>query len=257
MTKPGCFSAVHCMDVPATCNLGNHYIDFPGDIIRMHEELGFHYVARHTIWKEPLMVRNRTMSKGLNHCTVCECSEFSDIAGGDYLLMFRKDGERPVPVLHKNGLLDYYGQAEVPRELRQFKGWKDEEDQKPNRYSQWIWRRYASCIWDDIRGNLGEYDDREHMDVLSYQEARDPDDEKHVHPLQLDVIGRAVELRTNPGETVFTPFMGVGSEVYQSVRMGRKALGVELKPSYYRQAVKNCATAKEERNKEQGILIDA
>lgn len=252
VTKPGCFSAVHCMDVPFTCNLGNYLSDFPGDIIRLHQELGFVYVSRHTIWKEPLCVRNRTMAKGLTHKTVCESSDLVDVAGADYLLMFRKKGERHKPVVHPRGLETYYGAQEVPAELRQYKGWKG--SQIENRYSQWIWRRYASSIWDDIRGNLGEFDDRKFMDVLPYQEARDAQDERHVHPLQLDIIARAVELRTNEGEVVFTPFAGVGSEVYQSVRMGRKAVGAELKPSYYRQAVKNCATARDSRAKEIGLL---
>lgn len=253
MTKPGCFSAVHCMDVPFTCNLGNYYTDFPGDIIRMHERLGFHFTARHTIWKEPLNVRNRTMSKGLAHKTICECSDLADVAGADYLIMFRKEGERDRPVTHPNGFMEYHGQAEVPRDLNQFRGMKG--DQKLNRYSQWIWRRYASSIWDDIRGNLGEFDDRDHRDVLEYEKARDAQDEKHVHPLQLDVIARAVEMRTNPGEVVFTPFMGVGSEVFAAVRAGRKALGVELKPSYFRQAVRNCKDALTERATSQGILL--
>ena len=104
-------------------------------------------------------------------------------------------------------------------------------NQIENRYSQWVWRQYASSVWDDIRGNLGQFDDREHMAVLPYREARDEEDEKHVHPLQLDVIRRAVDLRSNPGETVLTPFMGVGSEVYAAVELGRRGIGVELKPS--------------------------
>lgn len=253
ITKPGCYSAVHCADVPASCNLGNFLTDFPGDIIRAHAELGFAYVARHVIWKEPLAVRNRTMAKGLAHQTIVENSNLADVAGGDYVLMLRKKGERERPVTHDTGLLEYFGAAPIPKELSQFRGWAG--DQKQNRYSHWIWRRYASCIWDDIRGTLGEYEYGDYAPVLAYEEARDKDDEKHVHPLQLDVIARCVELRTNPGDTVYTPFMGVGSEVYQSVRMGRKAIGSELKASYYRQAVKNCALALGARVSSEGILI--
>jgi DNA modification methylase len=242
ITKPGCFSAVHAMDVPESCNLGNSLTDFPGDIIRMHQSLGFDYVSRHVIWKEPLAVRNRTMAKGLAHMTIVENSNLADVAGGDYVLMLRKKGERESPVAHPNGLLEYFGAQPVPHELHRFRGWTG--DQKENRYSHWIWRRYASCIWDDIRGTLGEFDKgTDYAPVLPYEEARDKDDEKHVHPLQLDVIARCLELRTNPGDVVLSPFAGVGSEVYQAVRMGRRGIGVELKPSYYRQAVKNCATA--------------
>ncbi len=115
----------------------------------------------------------------------------------------------------------------MPAALLRYKGWKG--NQIENRYSHWIWRQYASAFWDDIR--IGR--------VLPFKGARDSDDEKHVHPLQLDVIERVIQLWSNPGETVLTPFMGVGSEVCGAVVLGRKGIGVELKPSYYQQAVKN------------------
>lgn len=249
VTKPGCFSAVHCTDIPASANLGNFLYDFPGDIIRLHQELGFQYVSRHVIWKEPLAVRNRTMAKGLAHKTIVDNANLADVAGGDYVLMLRKKGERDKPVAHPTGLHEYYGAMQIPHDLHQYRGWTG--DQKENRYSHWIWRRYASCIWDDIRGCLGEYDYGDYAPCLEYEKARDADDEKHVHPLQLDVIARCLELRTNPGDRVLTPFMGVGSEVYQSVRMGRKAIGVDLKPTYYRQAIRNCALAEKAQNSEQ------
>lgn len=243
ITKPGRCTAVHSMDVPDSCNLGNFLKDFPGDIIRLHERFGFKYVARHHIWKEPLGVRNRTMAKGLAHKTVCMDASLCDVAGADYLLIFRKEGKNAVPVSHERGLLEYFGEDQPPHDLHQFRGM--EGDQKLNRYSHWCWRRYASSSWHDIR--LGN--------VLPYEEARDADDEKHVHPLQLDVIARAIELRSNPGEIVFTPFMGVGSEVYQAVAMGRKGVGAELKPSYFRQAVKNCATAGQKREQDEMPLF--
>lgn len=244
MTKPGCFSAVHCMDVPfSICNLGNYVTDFPGHIIALHESLGFRYIARHTIWKEPLAVRLRTMAKGLAHKTIVDSSNLCDVAGADYMLILRKDGERERPVTHPTGLHEYYGETEIPDELKQFRGYKGKQTE--NRFSHWIWRRYASSIWDDVR-----------MDnVVPYEEGKDQQDERHVHPLQLDVIARTVELRTNPGDVVFTPFMGVGSEVYQSIRMGRKAFGAELKPSYYRQAVKNCEHALKEHAEQEGLLL--
>lgn len=235
LTKPGRITAVHCMDVPDSCNLGNFLKDFPGDIIRLHEMYGFKYIARHHIWKEPLGVRNRTMAKGLAHKTVCEDSTLCDVAGADYLLCFRREGKNAVPVKHDRGIFDYYGEDQPPMDLESFRGM--EGDQKTNKWSHHIWRRYASSSWHDIR--LGN--------VLPFREAKDTEDERHVHPLQLDVIARVIELRSNPGEVVFTPFLGVGSEVYQAVAMGRKGVGAELKPTYYAQAVRNCEHAVENR----------
>lgn len=233
LTKPGRISAVHCMDIPrAGANVGGGLIDFPGDIIRLHEAIGFQYCARYHVWKEPLGVRNRTMAKGLAHKQVVEDSSLCDVAAADYLLMFRKKGKNAVPIAHPNGLLTYAGAREIPHELWAWRGHKGKQTE--NRYSHWIWRQYASAFWDDVRIDR----------VLPYKESRDPDDERHVHPLQLDVIERACVLRSNPGEIVFTPFMGVGSEVYGAVINGRRGIGVELKPSYYKQAVRNLAEAK-------------
>ena len=227
LTKPGRMTAVHVADVP-TGNTGcDQMFDLPGEVIRLHESIGFRYAARYCIWKEPLAVRNRTLAKNLAHKTIVDDSTECSNAGADYLLLFRRKGENAVPVAHPNGLTTYAGEREIPAELAPFKGWKGK--QTGNRYSHWIWRQYASSFWDDIRLDR----------VLPYREARDAEDEKHVHPLQLDVIERAVTLWTNPGETVITPFMGVGSEVYGAVQMGRRGIGCELKSSYYRQAVKN------------------
>jgi DNA modification methylase len=156
--------------------------------------------------------------------------------------MFRKRGENAVPVTHPTGLVSYAGERNVPHELQQFKGHKG--NQIENKYSHWIWRQYASSVWDDVRIDR----------VLPYDESRDVDDEKHVHPLQLDVIERAVTLWSNPGETVLTPFMGVGSEVYGAVINGRRGLGIELKSSYYNQAVKNLEQAVKNRQEEQVLL---
>lgn len=240
LTKPGRISAVHCMDIPGKgngetarmgcgANAGTGLIDFPGDIIRLHEKCGFEYCGRRVIWKEPLGVRLRTMAKGLAHAQIVEDSTLCDVAGADYLLMFRKEGENKIPVAHPTGLHSYAGDRIIPHDLQQWKG--HEGKQTENRFSHWIWRQYASSFWDDIRID----------NVLPYEESREPEDERHVHPLQLDVITRACVLWSNPGEIVFTPFMGVGSEVFEAVRCGRKGIGVELKTSYYRQAVKNLA----------------
>jgi len=239
LTKPGRITAVHCMDIPrAGANLGGGLIDFPGDIIRMHEQIGFRYCARYHVWKEPLGVRNRTMAKGLAHAQVVADSTLCDVAAADYLLMFRKGGATAVPVSHPTGLETYAGSRAMPHELQQWKGHAGKQTE--NRYSHWIWRQYASAFWDDVRIDR----------VLPYRESRDPDDERHVHPLQLDVIERAVTLWSNPGEVVWTPFMGVGSEVYGAMINGRIGMGAELKQSYYRQAVRNCETVKEIREPE-------
>jgi len=230
LTMPGRMTCVHCMDVPSG-NCGcDHLRDFPGDIIRMHERIGFRYIARYHVWKEPLGVRNRTMAKNLAHKTIVDDSSRCSVASADYLLVFRRIGENPVPIEHPRGLMDYAGERSVPDELLPFRGWKG--NQIENRYSHWIWRQYASAFWDDVR--IGR--------VLPFKESRDEEDEKHVHPLQLDVIKRCVVLWSNPKEIVFTPFMGVGSEVYGAVSLGRRGVGVELKPSYYRQSVKNLET---------------
>ena len=227
-TLPGRLSAVHCMDVPrAGANAGGGLIDFPGDIIRMHEDIGFKYCSRYSVWKEPLGVRNRTMAKGLAHKQIVDDSSLCDVASADYLLMFRKKGDNPIPVEHPVGLLEYAGSRQIPSELQQWRG--HEGKQTENRYSHWIWRQYASAFWDDVRIDR----------VLPFKEARDEEDERHVHPLQLDVIERSIILRSNPGENVLTPFMGVGSEVYGAVINGRRGVGIELKPSYYHQAVAN------------------
>lgn len=240
LTLPGRHSIVHCMDVPI--GTGKGYEDFPGDLIRLHRKIGFYYDGRHCIWKEPLAVRLRTMAKGLAHKQIVEDSSLCDVAGADFILLFRKKGQNPIPISHPTGLHHYAGEREIPEELLKLKGYKGK--QTSNRFSHWIWRQYASAFWDDIRID----------NVLPYKKARDPEDEKHVHPLQLDVIERCVQLRSNPGETVLTPFMGVGSEVYQPVKSGRRGIGVELKPTYYRQAVKNVAQAVCEHELEQTLF---
>ena len=232
LTLPGRCSAVHCIDVPRNgANLGGGLLDFPGDIIRLHERIGFEYACRYHVWKEPLGVRNRTMAKGLAHKQLVEDSTLCDVASADYLLLFRKKGENKIPVTHQCGLLEYAGSRTVPHELLPWKGHTG--NQIENRYSHWIWRQYASAFWDDVRID----------NVLPYDESKEPDDERHVHPLQLDVIERAVILRSNPGEVVLTPFMGVGSEVYGAVVNTRKGIGIELKESYYKQAVRNLKKA--------------
>jgi DNA modification methylase len=245
VTMTGRISAVHCMDIPLSNAGCDSMFDLPGRIIREHEERGFAYGGRRVIWKEPLMVRNRTMMKSLHHKTLCEDSTRNSIANADYLLMFRRKGENQIPVTHDVGLLHYAGERKVPADVLSFRGMQG--DQKKNQFSQWIWRQYASSVWDDIRIDR----------VLPYRTGRDGGDEKHVHPLQLDVIDRAVTMWSNPGETVLTPFMGVGSEVYGAVQLGRRGIGIELKESYYKQAIKNMEIAVEDtRAPDQTELFD-
>lgn len=229
VTMPGRMSVVHCMDIP---NPGQRtgYYDLPGEIIKLHQKYGFDYFGRVVIWKEPLRVAIRTRLKHLTHKQLVKDSCQSTIAAGDFILILKKRGENNIPVTHIEGFSEYMGGREVPKELLKYKG---EIEQRENKLSHWIWRQYASCIWDDIRIDR----------VLSYKEAKEPDDEKHVHPLQLDVIERCIQLWSNPNETILTPFMGVGSEVYGSIINGRKGLGVELKTSYYKQAINNILEA--------------
>ncbi len=242
VTKPGRMSVIHCMDIP---NPGQRdgYFDLPGAIIRLHERHGFYFFGRVTIWKEPLRVAIRTRLKHLTHKQLTADSCGSTVAAGDILVIMKKRGENEVPVSHPTGLAKYAGEREVPADLSKFDG---ETNQKENRLSQWIWRRYASCVWDDIRIDR----------VLPYREAKDPDDEKHVHPLQLDVIDRSVALWSNPDDTILTPFMGVGSEAYGAIANGRRAIGVELKPSYYKQALRNIEAVGQENEDQIDLLSD-
>jgi DNA modification methylase len=243
LTLPGRITAVHCADIPSGNSGLDHMVDFPGDIIRLHEKHDFKYIARYCVWKEPLGVRNRTMAKNLAHKTIVEDSSRCSNASADYLLVFRKKGENTIPIAHPNGLDYYAGEREIPKELLRFKN--HQGNQIKNRYSHWIWRQYASAFWDDIR--LGN--------VLPFKESKEEDDEKHVHPLQLDVVDRCIILWSNPEETILTPFMGVGSEVYSAVSLNRKALGIELKESYFKQSIKNLAEVKK-RFEIQNSLLD-
>lgn len=227
ITKSGRSTAVHCQDVKS----GEYLRDLPGDIIRLHEKYGMRLHARYAVWKEPLTVAIRTRALGLTHRQIVKDSARCNNAGADYLLVMRKAGENKEPIQHPKGLLEYAGARHIPDGLVTRYG-DGSADPRVNKLSHWIWQQYASSFWDDIRLS----------NVLEYKKARDPEDEKHIHPLQLDVIDRCLTLWTNPGDNVFTPFMGVGSEVYGAVKLGRRGVGVELKESYYNQAVKNIHT---------------
>ena len=178
------------------------------------------------------------MQKNLAHKTLVDDSIYCGVASADYLLIFRKQGKNEIPIAHKRGMLEYYGERKMPADIQKYKNYKGKQTE--NRYSHWIWRQYASSFWDDIRLD----------NVLEYKEARTEEDEKHVHPLQLDVIFRIIELRTNKNDVILTPFMGVGSETYGAIKLGRKAIGIELKESYFNQAVKNLKIAETEYDQE-------
>jgi DNA modification methylase len=199
---------VHCMDLPI--QKGKHGFiglrDFSGMILKAFEEAGFVYASRVTIWKDPVVEMQRTKALGLLHKQVKKDSTMSRVGIPDYVMIFRKDGERCNPVTNTH----------IPVDL---------------------WQKYASPVWMDIDyGNT----------LQGYRNGRDENDEKHICPLQLDTIERLIHLYSNPGDTVFTPFMGIGSEVYQAVKMGRKGIGFELKESYFDLAKKNIASVIEQ-----------
>jgi DNA modification methylase len=261
VTKPGRITAVHCTDVfDNTCRLW----DFPAEIIKLHTKHGFEYRNRITIWKEPLKVRMRTMVQSLMHKFIVEDSTKCFTAMPDYVLIFTKKGENQVPVTHDKGFKEYAGAVPVlpnilnawnnandsnfnEKQLWEYlnNNFKSHKDPKTNKLSHYIWQRYASSVWDDIRID----------NVLKFKDCREDDDEKHVHPLQLDVIDRIVDLYSNEGEVVLTPFMGVGSEVYSPVSMGRKAIGIELKESYFKQAKINL-THVDYRYEKKAVAVD-
>jgi len=222
--KPGRNCAVHCMDIPSMKERDGviGIKDFSGDIIRLFQKHGFVYHSRHTIWKDPLIEATRTKALGLMHKQLQKDSIMSRAGLPDYLLAFRNAGTNETPITHPEGLESYAGSEAMPMAY----GIKRSHN---------IWRAYASPVWMDIR----------QTNTLNAKNAREADDEKHLCPLQLDVIDRACTLWSNPGETVFTPFMGVGSEVYAAVINGRRGVGVELKTSYYQQAARNLATAED------------
>ena len=205
--------AVHCMDLPIQKGKEGFIglRDFSGLILRAFEQSGFIYHSRVTIWKDPVVEMQRTKALGLLHKQVKKDSTMSRVGIPDYVLIFRKDGERLNPV-----------KCTINVDT---------------------WQKYASPVWMDIN----------YSNTLQYMSARDSKDEKHICPLQLDTIERLIHLYSNEGDTVLTPFMGIGSEVYQAVKLNRKAIGFELKQSYFEVAVKNCLSAIE--SKKQLMLI--
>lgn len=221
VTMPGRLVVVHCMDIPSMKERDGviGIKDFSGDIIRAFQSHSFIYHSRTMVWKDPLIEATRTKALGLMHKQLCKDSSMSRSGLPDYVLAFRKRGDNAAPITHPDGLTRYAGSVEPGGT-----GIKRSHN---------IWRAYASPVWMDIRQSL----------TLNKGGARDSDDEKHICPLQLDVIERCITLWSNPGDIVLTPFMGIGSEAFMAVTLDRRAVGIELKQSYYNQAVKHVRTA--------------
>lgn len=232
VTMPGRLHAVHCMQLP-TSKIRHGHIgmrDFRGEIVRAYEDAGWIFHSEVCIWKDPVVAQQRTKSIRLLHKQIVKDSCISGQGLADYMLMFRKPGDNPEPV---SGCFDaYYGADGTEPDFSKYTTATDGR----NWYSIEVWQRYASPVWMDINQTR----------TLQYRGGRDEKDEQHISPLQLDVIERCIDLWSNPGDTVLTPFLGIGSEVYCAVKMGRKGLGIELKPSYFAQAKRNLEAIKAE-----------
>ena len=206
--KSGRLVAVHCMDLPAMKGKDG-YIglkDFSGMLIQAFEKEGFIYHDRITIWKSPVVEMTRTKSIGLLHKTIKKDSSMSRTGIPDYILVFRNAGDNLVPITHQ-----------------------ETNEKKENYLPVNLWQKYAEPVWYDIN----------YSDTLQYASARDEKDEKHICPLQLETIRRCLHLWSNEGETVLSPFGGIGSEGYESLRLNRNYIGIELKESYYNQMQRN------------------
>jgi hypothetical protein len=241
VTMPGRLHSVHVMQLP-TSKIRHGHIgmrDFRGEVVRAFEDAGWIFHSEVCIWKDPVVAQQRTKSIRLLHKQVVKDSTVSGQGLADYILTFGKPGQNPEPVAGMfegfvgTGLdlsRDAYDAIVCAKKA-------EIADYKPWPYEMWVsvlvWQRYASPVWMDI----------DQTRTLQYRGGRDEKDEQHISPLQLDVIERCIDLWTNPGDVVLTPFLGIGSEVYSAVRMGRRGIGIELKPSYFRQAVKNMAGA--------------
>jgi len=237
VTKPGRLHSVHCMQLP-TSKTRDGFIgmrDFRGEVVNAYVNAGWIFHSEVCIWKDPVVAQQRTKSIRLLHAQVLKDSTISGQGLADYIVTFRKPGDNAAPV---SGPFDRYIGTDVDvspeayaKEVAAFRA----EGREPWPYDKWksilVWQRYASPVWMDINQTR----------TLQYRNARDEKDEVHISPLQLDVIERCIDLWSLPGETVLTPFLGIGSEVYSAVEMGRKGIGFELKASYFAQAVRNLA----------------
>lgn len=227
---PGRIVAFHCMNLP-TSKERDGFIgikDFRGELIRCFQKSGFIFHSETCIWKDPLIAATRTKALGLMHKQLCKDSALSRCGIPDYLVAVRAPGENPQPIRHPDGLTEFYG----------------ENEPTSGNLSHERWRRYASPVWMDINPS----------NTLQKESAREHDDERHICPLQLDVIDRGIHLWSNLGDVVLSPFAGIGSEGHEALRLGRRFIGIELKKSYFDQAVKNLVNA--ENIAESGTLFD-
>lgn len=240
-TMPGRLCSIHCMQLP-TSKLRDGFIglrDFRGEIIKAFQDAGFIYHSEVCIRKDPVSAMQRSKSIGLLHKQIVKDSAMSRMAVADYIVTMRKPGDNPEPIA--GAFTEYHGDGDLPA--------SDPESHKGHvagSYSVQVWQRYAEPVWMDIAQS----------DVLSHRMAREENDERHISPLQLTVIRRCIDLWSNPGDVVFSPFAGIGSELYVAIEMGRKALGAELKQSYYEQAVRNLQSV-ERRRGEQDLFASA
>jgi len=238
---PGRLMSVHCMDIPLMKERDGYIglSDFPGDLIRLFQSIGFIYHSRVAIWKDPLIEATRTKAIGLMHKQVVKDSAMCRNGLPDYLITLRKPGDNSEPISHPNGFTQFYGDDEPvakkaePTLKDNYAHRKISMVNEDPVYSHHVWRRYASPIWMDIK----------QTDTLQYRSARDEKDERHICPLQLGVIRRAIELWSNENDIVLSPFGGIGSEPVVALEMNRRAIAVELKDSYYKQMRANCAHA--------------
>lgn len=234
---PGRLISIHCMDLPMMKSKDGviGLKDFPGEIIRLFQEVGFIYHSKVTVWKDPLVEATRTKALGLLHKQLCKDSSMCRQGLPDYIITLRKPGDNPEFISHPDGLDRFFGENEpVGEKIKRPEPdpEKFEKKEKYNEvpvYSHQVWRRYASPVWMDIR----------QTNTLNRTKARSEDDERHICPLQLDVIARCIELWTNPNDIVLDPFMGIGSTQYIALKMKRRTIGIELKKEYYNQAEKN------------------
>jgi DNA modification methylase len=230
VTLPGRLHSVHCMQLP-TLKAREGFVglrDFRGDIIRAYQKAGWYFHSEVCIWKDPVVAQQRTKSIRLLHKQIVKDRTMSGQGLADYIVTFRKPGDNAKPVA--GCFKKFIG----PKELEPDRSKYTSDYDRLNWYSIEVWQRYASPVWMDINQSR----------TLQYRLGRGENDEQHISPLQLDVIERCVDLWSNPGEIVFTPFMGIGSEIYSAMEMGRKGIGIELKVSYFQQAVKNISSLK-------------
>lgn len=228
--KPGRNVAIHCMNLP-TSKQNDGFIgvkDFRGDLIRAYQDAGFIYHSEVCIWKNPVTAMTRTKALGLLHKTIKKDSAMSRMGIPDYVVVMRKPGDNPRPVA---GEFKYYVGDQPPMGFTKVERDDGSHFWMPSEHntSVDVWQKYASPVWDDIN----------ETDTLNFREGRDSDDERHICPLQLDVIERCLQLWSLKGDVVWTPFLGIGSEAYMALKLGRKAIGAELKPSYFQLAKRN------------------